>query len=452
MFKNLIKEYTSFAMPGHKNNLSLMNYSDNIYEYDITEVKGADNLQDPIGILKDIEDLIANVKNVKKSYMLVNSTTSGVLSSIYSQLLPGDEILVERASHKSVYDAIDLRGLKARYIPYTISSAHFPVPARYEQIIELIEKYPNIKAVVLTYPNYYGIATDIKKISKFLKEKNIIFIADSAHGPHMFLSEELPECATKYADIVLESSHKSLPALTQTAVMHVCTDNVDIKSLEYYKKVFTTTSPSYILMDGLHRCYDIVQREGKELMSELIKNIKWFFKEAQKIEGFSYYYGDEHKGIYKKDITRILIKLEGYTGYELQEYLYEKKIITELNIYDYTVLLTSIANRKEDFENLLSALKLAEKKDPIDRVRFILPELPDSVEIDFDYDIKQVPLTDSVGKISAQSIIPYPPGVPVLVKGEIISQQIVDFVIGNIDTTKNMLGYNGKTVEIMEKK
>ena len=294
-----------FHMPGHKRRMELINP----YDIDITEIDGYDNLHNPEGMIKQLENRISGMYDekhefIEKSYVLVNGSTCGILSAISAVTQYGDRILMARNSHKSAYNAVYIRGLEADYIypEYikwlgmnaaiepdrlrniltcikadhgTENENHGENSCSYkdEEKSEITGKY---KAVYITSPTYEGIVCDIAELSKITHESGIPLIVDEAHGAHFGLADGFPDTAIKHgADIVIQSIHKTLMGMTQTALLHVSSEavisgRVDIDKLEYFLRLYQTSSPSYVLMASVDECVSVLER--RENRNELFKS------------------------------------------------------------------------------------------------------------------------------------------------------------------------------------
>ena len=221
------KEDYPFHMPGHKRNLKIDPLLDAISKIDITEITGFDDLHHPEEMIRELMDDLKQIYGTKESYLLVNSSTAGNLAAIAALCNIGDKILVARNCHKSVYHAIELLGLDPIYIYPEIDEYGICKGITKEQIENIITKETSIKAMVLVSPTYEGRVSDIEGISDVLHRNNIPLIVDEAHGAHFIYHEAFPESAANSgADIVIQSLHKTLPAFTQTGLLHLCTDCV----------------------------------------------------------------------------------------------------------------------------------------------------------------------------------------------------------------------------------
>ena len=233
------KEDYPFHMPGHKRNLKIDSLLDAISKIDITEITGFDDLHHPEEMIRELMDDLKQIYGTKESYLLVNSSTAGNLAAIAALCNIGDKILVARNCHKSVYHAIELLGLDPIYIYPEIDEYGICKGITKEQIENIITKETSIKAMVLVSPTYEGRVSDIEGISDVLHRNNIPLIVDEAHGAHFIYHEAFPESAANSgADIVIQSLHKTLPAFTQTGLLHLCTDCVTREMMQKKLSIF----------------------------------------------------------------------------------------------------------------------------------------------------------------------------------------------------------------------
>ena len=309
-----------FHMPGHKRMLD----GTNPYAIDITEIEDFDNLHHAEGIIKDAEDAAAKMYGAKKAYYLVNGSTCGILAAISASVKRGGKILVARNCHKSVYHAIFLRQLSPEYV-YP-ENTHYGIQGQI--LVKAIEKKlaecPDIQAVVLTSPTYDGLVSDVKSIAEVVHRRNITLIVDEAHGAHFGFHEAFPENAVAYADAVIMSVHKTLPAFTQTAVLCLCSDRIDEKEVEKYLGIYETSSPSYVLMAGIERSLRMVSDGGRELFATYVEKLSGFRASVRDLKHLAVpdagdFFSEE---AYAFDPGKILIVTKnGMSGQQLQEIL-----------------------------------------------------------------------------------------------------------------------------------
>ncbi|KPU27512.1 arginine / lysine / ornithine decarboxylase [Caloranaerobacter sp. TR13] len=434
------KNKIRFHMPGHKGKEALIDWVNLIPQIDVTEIEGTDNLHSPSSIILESLKLASKTFKTKRTYYSVNGTTAGIYAAIMSSTKPGDKILIQRNCHKSVYNAIILGKLNPIYIyPNYNNEYNIVTDINPDDIEKALSKHGDIKAVVITNPSYYGVCSDVESIAKIVHKHNKVLIVDEAHGSHLIFSNKLPKSAIESgADIVLQSTHKTLPAFTQSSMIHVCSSRVDLERLETMLSIHMTTSPSYILMSSLDFARAYMAKEGQQKLNTLIQNIEKVTSLMNNIKGVKIFNGRDKKVCFDFDITKILINLTGINinGSRLEEILSrDYDIQVEMSDIYYVLALATVFDEYEDLEKLALAIEdIARKEvyriDKVDKVdyEYIKPKTRISIYDAFYNEVKYVEITKSIGKISANFIIPYPPGIPILCPGEEITDEIVKYI------------------------
>jgi lysine decarboxylase len=456
-----IKQYrsevdTNFHMPGHKGKDGILDeLGNNLSFFDITETLGTDNLHYPTGFLKDAMEYIAKSYGAKKSYMVVNGTSCGIISAITGCTNPGDKILVQRDCHKSVYNACILGDLKLDYLYPEFNKKHgLNFSISLEKLEQKLIDAPEIKMVVLTYPTFYGICFDVQKAAEIVHKYGKILMIDEAHGSHLYFCKDIlpPAAELSGADIVAQSTHKTLPCLTQGSVLHLCSDRVNVNNIETMLRMLQTTSPSYVLMTSIENAVHWMNEHGEE---RLKRNIEVFKRKTKELRDLGINVLEDDflisEGCYDFDATRAVISMSelGITGTKLQEILrYKYKIQMEFADLMYTVGYITATDEVEDIERLFDAvkeiyfeeIKKTDKKEIIQIEAF--PQLTHAMKMRkaFYAENELVNLDESIGRTAAEFIIPYPPGIPLVCPGEIIVQDTIDYVRTMLDNRINVNG------------
>ena len=428
------KDYLPMHMPGHKRNIKLLGEK-LPYKIDITEIEGFDDLHHANGLIKDIEDKAKKIYGSKRSFILVNGSTCGILAGIRSVVNFGDKVLVARNSHKSVYNAIELNSLDSIYLSPKINRYGIDENIDVNEVEETLKENKDIKLVVITSPTYEGIISNISSIVSVAHKYNIPVLVDEAHGAHLSFMENLcnKEALNSGADIVIQSLHKTLPALTGTALLHIQGDLVKEEDVARELSIFETSSPSYILMSSIEECLDIISSKGKELFKEYENNLKYFYNETRKLQKLKILGNEiENKEYYDFGKIVIITKNTNITGKELSDILRkEYKIELEMASINYTLAMTSICDKKENFTRVLNALeeidkKLENKEEKENKIEIVLPEkkmnILDAIK---NNNSKYLNYKETEGKISKEYIWVYPPGIPLITPGEVINKEII---------------------------
>ena len=374
MLYDKLKEYTEsevypMHMPGHKRNprhsgLRAAIPSGLPYDIDITEIYGFDDLQDPRSILKEAAELAETLYGSDKAFLLINGSTVGILSAIGAHAKRGDKVLVHSNCHRSVYNAIDLFGLSAASItPETDEATDILCSVSPAAIEKALDGDPAIKLVVVTSPTYEGVISDIRSISEVARSHGVPLIVDSAHGAHLGFSKEFPYSAVQEgADVVVMSLHKTLPALTQCSLLHVCSRFANTGEISRLLSVLQTSSPSYILMASIDTCLRVLNSDNEKLFSEYARNLECFDSEIKSLKNLTVLcHGSDapHPGFYAFDPGKLVISAKKHTlsGQMLANALRkEYKIELERACENHAIAMTSVCDSPEGFSRLANAL------------------------------------------------------------------------------------------------
>lgn len=448
-------------MPGHKGKFRLKQLANYIPEFDITEIDGSDNLHNPEGIIAESQSRAARLFGARETLYLVNGSTSGVYAGITGVLKPGEQILIQRDSHKSAYNALMLGDLKAGYLyPEYDEGLKLNLGVRPEEVEKKLNENGDIAAVFLTYPNYYGICSDLKSIAELVHAHGAILIVDEAHGSHLKFSKKLPESATELgADIVIQSTHKTLLGFTQAAMLHICSDRVDAERIKQMARLYQSTSPSYILMSSLDYTVSYMEAKGEKKLEAHISNLDRFRSAISNLKGIHLI--DEatiNSRGFGFDQTKLLFRAEGLSGKELEALLRENRIEIEMSDLHYALALTSIMDDIEDLENLRVALEEISRHE-LKRgasseiseleLKTLTPEKKTELREAFYHPKQRVNLSEALGKLCGDMIIPYPPGVPLLLPGEKIDQEVLDYMRVLIQNWIKVLGVSDDKIDIL---
>lgn len=434
---NKLKNYTNgsvypFHMPGHKRNSELLDGS-LPYSLDITEVNGFDYLHDAKGIISEVQHKAEKLYNCDNSFMLVNGSTCGILAGIRAITSYGDKILVARNCHKSVYNAIELNGLTPVYIlPEYDNEFNIYTVINPRDVEKALIQNKDIKAVVITSPTYEGFVSDIKEIASVSHKFNIPLFVDEAHGAHFGLSKYFPQEAISLgADIAVLGLHKTLPALTQCALLNVKSTLINICELKEQLSVFETSSPSYIFMSSMDKCFDLLLKEKNKLFENYYNNLIKFYNDVKNLKHLKVFFKKDEFFDFGKIIISTLNT--DISGTELSEILRKKYNIELEMAYDcYCIAMTSICDKEVGFKMLSDALiktdegLTSSKNCAISKKDLIIPEKKCISAQTRNIKGETVSLDDSRGRISLEYIFAYPPGIPLIVPGEIISDEVIN--------------------------
>lgn len=416
-------------MPGHKRKKGFMR---GIASYDITEITDFDDLHHPEREIRAAMEKAKELYQSDATYFLVNGSTCGILSAITAVTDHGDKILVCRNCHKSALNAITLRGLDPLWItPPIVSELGVFGSIIPEDIEKALSEHKDIKAVFIVSPTYEGVVSDVESIAKICHKKDIPLIVDAAHGAHFRFGDLFPKDALSCgADIVIESLHKTMPSLTQTAILHIKGDLVKKEKVEFALQAYQSSSPSFILIASILECLRIMEEKGEELMENYQKNLG-ILRNA--LDNFSEcYLLDKEDGIFDYDPGKIVLGFHGYYGKELASRLLAKsRIEVEMTAPGYIIAMTSLYDNKEDLFRFGSEMtRLRRELSMRGKGAFprILPKLPEKAMLPIETPRKETeycPIHEAKGKIAAKTLYLYPPGSPLIAAGEIFDEEII---------------------------
>lgn len=433
------REKVSFHMPGHKNGAAFLGtrFENEWLKMDVTELAGTDALSHPHDAILKSQQYAAALYGAARAFYLVNGSSCGILSMIYAYFREGDQVLVDRAAHRSVGNAFALCGAVPVYLAPQIDKGYgVPRGITAVQVRQALEKTPNIKGIFITSPNYYGFVSEIKEIACMAHEKGIPLLVDEAHGAHFPFDSRFPENAIRQgADAAVVSMHKSLPCPNQTALLLLREANMEQTIFEAVN-IFQTTSPSYILLAYMEAALDFAVKNGKQRTDLLLEQTKPFERYRM------------------QDPFKLLLSFEEYglSGYNAERFLREKYgIYAEMADERNVLLMTSWGNRAEDFRLLSAALAdicASEKQlDTGEAQEYFFPEgaaalSPRAVR---KREHQWVSVSEAIGKICAGSVTAFPPCIPILLPGERITERQMQVVINLLQSGRTVDGVeNGK--------
>ena len=474
-------DWVPFHMPGHKRNAAFSWALP--FGRDITEIEGFDNLHHPREVLLSSQQELARQVGARRSFFLVNGSTAGILMALSAAVKKGGRILMARGCHKAAYHGVLLRDLRPVYLPAEVGDYGLNLDIKPEEVERKLISCPDIEAVFLTSPTYDGVVSDIRSVAELCHQRNIPLIVDEAHGAHLRFSTYFPSSAVEAgADVVIQSFHKTLPALTQSAVLHLCSDLVEEEKLCFFSNVYQTSSPSYLLLESLDRCVEYGKVRAWEDFEAYVKILDWARGEIEKMPGISLL---TPKDCFAFDRSKLLLSASslGIGGGELMRLLREDHIELEMETEEYCLALSSVGDTKENFERLIGSLKrisgqyggseedrekkrksLEEKKrkkkeesdkkiiekenkekreeekiekenenreEKIEkenekRTKITLPRQVLPLGEAYEGKVKKVSWEEAAGLVSADFAYLYPPGIPLVVPGEVFEEALLE--------------------------
>ncbi len=439
----------SFHTPGHKSGKGISTrfrkfVGPRIFSIDLTTLDEVDSLQNPTGVIKEAQELAAKAAGADRSYFLVNGTTVGNHAMVASTTAPGDQVLIARNCHRSVLTGLIVSGAQPVFFqPAFDRDLKLTLNVTFETAKQAIDANPGARALLITSPNYYGLCADIEKIIPYAREKGLIVLVDEAHGPHLKFNPKLPKCALEMgADLCVQSTHKIVGGMTQASMLHARAGRINIDDVTNTLKLLQTTSPSYILMASLDLARMQMATEGKKLLNRTIKLAEEARAKINDISGITCFSKDRAKqsGMADMDVTKLTITVSdlGLSGYTVSQLLNTRfGIQVEMADPFHILVIVSIGDRQDDLDQLVAALQQISAETglqgallPLDRVH--PPALNNRFAMTprdaFYSDTEMVGINQSAGRVSAEIVTVYPPGIPLLVPGEEISQDAIDYL------------------------
>lgn len=435
-------DYYPYHMPGHKRK-QLGKLPSKLLELDITEIDGFDNLHQAEGILAALQERANALYHADGTFYLVNGSTAGILSAVSAALPEGGHLLMARGCHRSVYHAVYLRGLRTTYLyPGLVSGFDFSEAVTAGEVESALLREPDIGAVLIVSPTYEGRIADVRAIADVVHRRGIPLIVDEAHGAHLGFAEGFEEgSCTCGADLVIHSVHKTLPALTQTALLHVNGELIDRERLKRFLHIYQSSSPSYVLMAGIGDAMDIVEQRGRELFPKFAFLYLRMLERLEKCRRLQFVpRRDTESG--RQDIGKLIIATgrAGVSGQWLYDVLRERfHLQCEMAAGNYCLAMFTLADDETAYERMERALFTldeelaggaagqaavscaAEKREGTDLQRPVIA-CPLAEAWNAPWELTE--LTDAIGRPAADFVNLYPPGIPILAPGEILSGEI----------------------------
>ena len=432
-----------FDVPGHKRgrgNMELTEFLGEDYmNVDVNSMKPLDNLCHPVSVIKDAEMLAAEAFGAANAFFMVGGTTSAVQSMIMYACKSGDKIIMPRNVHRSAINALILTGAVPVYVnPDTNSRLGIALGMSVSQVENAIRENPNAKAIMVNNPTYYGICSDLKKITELAHEHNMLVLVDEAHGTHFYFGENFPLTAMKAgADCASVSMHKSGGSLTQSSFL-LMGRNINSDYMRQVINLTQTTSASYLLLSSLDISRKRLALSGREIFEKTVEMAEYARAEINDIGGYYAYSRELINGdsIYDFDVSKLSIftlpiGLAGIEVYDLLRDEYDIQI--EFGDIGNILAYISVGDRKRDIERLISALSEIKRRfsrtgaDMLSH-EYISPIVSEAPRKAFYADKISLPLDEASGKVCTEFVMCYPPGIPILAPGELVTDEIIEYI------------------------
>jgi arginine/lysine/ornithine decarboxylase len=432
-----------FHTPGHKGGRGmeslLRNELGESVKVDVSLMSELDDIHEPETYIKEAQDLAAQTYGSDACFWAVNGTSQAIHAMLMTALKPGEKVLLPRNAHRSVAGGLILGGIEATFMqPDYCEAFGINFQVQPQAVEAALDKDASIKAVLLTSPNYYGVAADVEAIAKICHDRNVVLLVDEAHGPHLGFSDLLPKSALQCgADACAQSTHKIVGAMTQCSMLHVQGQRLDVTRAADVMSVLTTTSPNYLLMASLDAARAQLQVRGKEMAEDAVMAANKLRALCSKYAGLKLLSEADCGGL-KLDTTKVTVNFAewGYTGIEAGDLFRKAGIAVELVDAQNVLFLVTYADVTSDYETALAKIDTVLKNmEANKRDRAMAPEAQDVPATTMAMPLREVfygekealHLEESVGKICGEQVSFYPPGIPVLLPGEIITEEIIAY-------------------------
>lgn len=432
------KQDAPFYAPGHKKGKGIPKQlksllGEKVFQADLPELPELDNLFNPEGVIKEAQELAKEAFRADKTWFLANGSTSGIIASILATCGEGDKIILPRNVHQSAIFGLILSGAKPIFLnPEYDKEFDIAYNLSLNQILKALNDNSGVKAVLLVSPTYHGICANLTEIAHCLANHNIPLIVDEAHGGHFHFHPSLPMSALEAgANIVIQSTHKVLGAMTQASMLHLKGNLVSVERVSRALQLVQSSSPSYLLLASLDSARQQMAMEGEFLLAKTL-DLALFARE--KVSSFDYLsilnLRDKKDNFYDLDLTRLTVNVSklGLTGYEVDEILHDEFAVTcELPSLKTLTFIISIGNSKEDIDRLINAFQCLKKyqnivtKNLYSLTNFAIPELKFTPRQAFYSETITVSQNEAINQVSGETICPYPPGIPLIMAGEVIT-------------------------------
>lgn len=466
--KSVDREHTAFYAPGHKRgqgvNQSMKDLVGNaVFPADLPELPELDNLFAPVGAIAQAQDLAAQTFGATQTWFLINGSTCGIIAAILATCGAGEKIILPRNIHQSAIAGLILSGA----IPIFINPTYDPLTGLAynvtpEAVGQALREHPDTKAVMMLHPTYQGVCGDLRAISEITHSYDLPLLVDEAHGAHFAFHNYLPPAAlSSGADLTVQSTHKTLSAMTQASMLHIQGNRVSSQRINRALQLVQSTSPSYLLLASLDAARQQMATVGHQLLTQTIELAQEGREAIALIPNLSVLELEIQPGYEDLDPTRLTINVSrlGITGFEADEILHEQLGVTcELPLLEHLTFIISLGNTTEDIQQLIQAChQLVKLSPPNNYPQVITPRLlPHSYQLvmsprdAYFASIETIPLSAARDRLCGELICPYPPGIPLLMPGEVITQESIIYLQQMVAQGVTITGCNDPTLQTIQ--
>ena len=465
LIKTTLQDRTSFHTPGHKQGQGIepklqQLLGEKVFIADLPELPDLDNLFAPTEAIADAQLLAADCFGASTSWFLINGSTCGIMAAIMATCNAGEKIILPRNIHRSAIAGLIFTGAIPVFInPETDVFSDITYSITPEALEKTLATHPDAKGVIILHPSYQGICCDISKICEITHRHNIPLIVDEAHGGHFAFHPDLPPSALSVgADLTVQSTHKVLGAMTQASMLHVQGNRIDPPRISRALALLQSTSPNYILLASLDAARCQMATKGRKLMDRALSLARKARKEIAKIPHLSVLEYSDRPGFKYLDATRLTVNIRelGITAYEADEILhYQLGVTCELPLLYHLTFIITFGNTEADIDRLVAALATLARAKPQTPQHLSSMTLPTTElkltprEAHF-APIETIPLNEASDRISAELLCPYPPGIPILMPGEVISNEAISYLQQVLNSGGIITGCKDPSLETIE--
>ncbi|WP_270182924.1 aminotransferase class I/II-fold pyridoxal phosphate-dependent enzyme [Alkalihalobacillus sp. CinArs1] len=451
----------SYHVPGHKNGaiIPAMEQAEEVFKHvmaiDATELTGLDDLHDAYGVIKEAEELASELYGSAQTRFLVGGSTAGNLAMMMAVCQQGDTVFIQKNCHKSIINGLRLTKAKPVFIsPEMEHRSQVATGITVGSLKEAIRIYPEARTLVLTNPNYYGMSVEIEKVIALAHEHHLTVIVDEAHGAHFGKSGYFPKSSIAHgADLVVHSAHKTLPAMTMGAYLHVVNEDYRSKVNDYLQ-ILQSSSPSYPIMASLDLARYHLSSLTHEQLTQIVSEVDWFKKSLNHIDGVTVI---DHatSSVSTIDPLKVTVQVKGLSGFQLADELEQESIFPELADSLNVLLVLPLAPKQENYKKTIQVFKeiaLKSRTNPVISYNIEIDKEISTPAYSFEelekMSKREIEVKEAIGKISAKAVIPYPPGIPVVMPGERFTSKHVKFLLNVLSEGGHVQGMMGNTITI----
>ena len=461
------KSHAAFYAPGHKQGTGCdRTFIDLIGKTaltaDLPELPELDNLFAPEGVIKEAQNLASQTFGAEKTWFLVNGSTCGIMAAILATCGTGDKIILPRNIHSSAIAGLILSGAIPVFIqPEYDAGEGLAYNVTPQAVQQALKQHPDTKTVMMLHPTYQGVCSDLKAIADLTHQYDIPLLVDEAHGAHFAFHPDLPPSAMSVgADLTVQSTHKVLSAMTLASMLHIKGDCICSQRVSKALGLVQSTSPSYLLLASLDAARQQMASEGKKLMTKTIELATEARKGIATIPNISILEPNIDSGCHHTDITRLTINVSqlGITGFEADEILHELGVTCELPLLNHLTFIISLGNTSQDIQQLIRACQTLSNASANPLRQLPSPPVPQSSNLpvfksprDAYFAVTEtIPISEASDRLCGELICPYPPGIPLLMPGEIITTEAIEYLQQILAAGGTITGCNDTTFQTIQ--